>query len=216
MRLVICDDHGLLLEAMALALADHGQEVVALARDPEAAIEAVARHQPDLVLLDLNFPDGPSLPAIGRIRQASPATRVVMLSGDGGHSMVAQAIAAGASGYVGKERLIHEVLEALELAVQGHLAVEPAVLRLALQPHPPSSDPLWPLTFLTDREWEILRCIVEGKSTDDIAGKLSIRRSTARTHVQNVLTKLGVHSRLQAAALVAAHGSDDIWPAHVR
>jgi len=72
------------------------------------------------------------------------------------------------------------------------------------------------LKFLTEREWEVMRCIMDGLSTEQIAGQLRVQRSTARTHVQNLLTKLGVHSRLQAAALMAAHASEDTWPVHMR
>ncbi len=79
-----------------------------------------------------------------------------------------------------------------------------------------SDDPLWALQFLTDREWEVMRCIMDGQTTEQMAETLGVQRSTARTHVQNLLTKLGVHSRLQAAALMAAHGTVDTWPAHVR
>ena len=81
---------------------------------------------------------------------------------------------------------------------------------------PRGDDQLWMLTFLTDREWQVLRCVVDGLSTIQIAAALQVRPSTARTHVQNVLAKLGVHSRLQASALVAAHAKDVAWPAHVR
>ena len=77
-------------------------------------------------------------------------------------------------------------------------------------------DPLWQLRFLTDREWEVMRCIMDGLTTAEMAHQLGVRRSTARTHVQNLLTKLGVHSRLKAAALMTAHASSESWPAHLR
>jgi two-component system nitrate/nitrite response regulator NarL len=72
------------------------------------------------------------------------------------------------------------------------------------------------LKFLTEREWDVMRCIMDGLSTDQMADHLGVRRSTARTHVQNLLTKLGVHSRLQVAALMTAHASPETWPAHLR
>ena len=85
---------------------------------------------------------------------------------------------------------------------------------------PPSrvreDDPLWVLKFVTQREWEVLRCIMDGLSTEQMADHLRVRRSTARTHVQNLLTKLGVHSRLQAAAMITAYASDETWPVHMR
>ena len=72
------------------------------------------------------------------------------------------------------------------------------------------------LKFLTEREWEVMRCIMDGMSTDQMADQLGVQPSTARTHVQNLLTKLGVHSRLQAAALITAHASEETWPVHLR
>lgn len=216
MRLVICDDHRLLVDALEVVFTDLGYEVSALATSPDEAVRAVAEHQPDVCLLDVAFPGGTSLESIPRIHEASPRTKVVMISADSSCAVVAQAIALGASGFVRKERMMVDVVEALDLVVQGHLAVDPAMLQNALKAGRPSDDPLWPLSFLTDREWQVLRCVVDGQSTDEIAATLRVRRSTARTHVQNVLTKLGVHSRLQAAALIATHGSADIWPAHVR
>lgn len=215
MRVVICDDHGMLLDAMTIALTGIGHDVVAVGTHPDQAVEACGTHRPDVCLLDVNFPDGSSVPSIPRIREASPETKVVMVSADSQNAVVARAIALGASGYIRKERLIRDVVEALDLAVNGHLAVEPAMLQSALQIGSSKDSPLWPLSFLTDREWQVLRCIVDGLSTQEIAAALGVRHSTARTHVQNVLAKLGVHSRLQASALISAHGSEVMWPAHV-
>jgi len=96
------------------------------------------------------------------------------------------------------------------------LAVDLLLLQEVLRPHVDNDDPLWMLKFLTEREWEVMRCIMDGLSTEQMAGQLRVQRSTARTHVQNLLTKLGVHSRLQAAALMSAHASSETWPVHMR
>ncbi len=216
MRIVVCDDHLLLLEALGLALGAKGHEVVALAGTPEDAILAVAQHRPDVCLLDVNFPTGTSVAAIHSIREVSPETKVVMLSAEADHAIVGRAIAEGASGYVGKQKPIGEIIEMLDRAVRGQLAVEPSLLQRALRPQKSSEDPLWALQFLTDREWQVMRCIMEGQTTEEMAESLGVQRSTARTHVQNLLTKLGVHSRLQAAALMSSHGSQESWPVHLR
>jgi two-component system nitrate/nitrite response regulator NarL len=139
-----------------------------------------------------------------------------MLSAEADHAVVGRAIAEGASGYVGKDKPVQEILDKIHQAVNGHVAVDPALLQQALRTRKTSDDPLWALQFLTDREWEVMRCIMDGQTTEQMAETLGVQRSTARTHVQNLLTKLGVHSRLQAAALMAAHGTVDTWPAHVR
>ncbi|MFC7595512.1 response regulator [Terrabacter sp. GCM10028922] len=215
MRLVVADDHALILDALCMALAGEGHDVVK-AHCPEEAVEAARVHQPDVCLLDASFPEGSGIDVIADIRAASSATKVVMFSGDASVQMVARAIAAGAAGFMRKDRPLSDLLEAIAMAARGHLAIEPTLLQSALRARDRGDEQLWMLTFLTDREWQVLRCVVDGLSTIQIAAALQVRPSTARTHVQNVLAKLGVHSRLQASALVAAHVKDVAWPAHVR
>ena len=216
MRLLLCDDHRLLVDALSMALTNRGHTVVATALDPDEAVEAAREHQPDACLLDVNFPQGNGLSAIRRIREVSGETKVVILTGSFNKTVVADALAQGAQGFVGKEKPIGVIVEALELAHQGHLAVDPLVLQDALRPRAQDDDPLWVLKFVTEREWEVLRCIMDGLSTEAMAEELGVHRSTARTHVQNLLTKLGVHSRLQAAAMMTAHASAETWPVHMR
>jgi two-component system, NarL family, nitrate/nitrite response regulator NarL len=216
MRLLVCDDHRLLVDALSMALTDKGHTVVAIALDPDEAVEAAREHQPDACLLDLNFPVGNGLSAIARILEVSGDTKVVILSGSSNRGVVADAIAQGAQGFVCKEKPIGAIIEALEKAHQGYLAVDPLVLQDALRPRPQDDDPLWVLKFLTAREWEVLHCIMEGLSTEQMAEELGVHRSTARTHVQNLLSKLGVHSRLQAAALITSHATEETWPVHMR
>ena len=216
MRLLLCDDHQLLLEALSMALADKGQTIVATALDPDQAVKAAREHQPDVCLLDLNFPNGNGLNAIRRIHAVSADTKVVILSGTISAALVADAIAQGAQGFVVKEKPIGVVIEAVELAHQGYLAVDPLLLQAALRPRVRGDDPLWVLKFLTEREWQVMRCLIDGLSTQEIADRLGVQRSTARTHVQNLLIKLGVHSRLQAAALMTAHASEVSWPVQMR
>jgi len=216
MRLLICDDHRLLVDALSMALGDKGHTVVAIALDPDEAVEAAREHRPDACLLDVNFPGGNGFNAIRRIHEVSAGTKVVILSGSFNRGVVADAIAEGAEGFVGKQKPIGAIIEALELAHHGHLAVDPHLLQDALRPRAQDEDPLWVLKFVTEREWDVLRCLVDGLSTDQMAEQLGVHRSTARTHVRNLLTKLGVHSRLQAAALMTAHASEETWPVHMR
>ena len=201
-----------------MALSDRGRTVVATAFDPDGAVEAAREHQPDACLLDVHFSNsnGNGLGAIRRIHSVSPKTKVVILSGSLGPSLVADAIAQGAHGVVGKEKPIAAIIEALEKAVQGHLAVDPLMLQDVLRLRPKTADPLWVLKFLTGREWGVLRCIMDGLSTQQMADRLGVQRSTARTHVNNLISKLGVHSRLQVAALITAHASAETWPVDMR
>jgi len=212
MRLVICDDHALLLEAMSMALADKGHEIVEAVTTPDQAVEASRRARPDVCLFDLTYPTGSGLPYIPHILAASPTTKVLIMSGDSNPVRVAEALSHGASGWIGKEEALEQFGGALDRVKAGQVALEPGLMRRAFTPTDPTLDPLWVLRFLTDREWQTLRCIVRGESTAEMAATLRVRRSTARTHVQNLLGKLGVHSRLQAAALVAAYLPPDGWP----
>jgi two-component system, NarL family, nitrate/nitrite response regulator NarL len=216
MRLLVCDDHRVLLDALSTALSDSGHTVVATAIGPDDAVEAAREHQPDACLLDVHFPWANGLKAIGRIRAASPSTKLVVLSGPTSSGLVAEAIAQGADGFVGKEKPIGAIIEALEKAYQGHPAVDPVVVRDVPRQAVQKDDPLWVLKFLTGREWEVMRCIMEGLTTEQMADQFGVQRSTARTHVQNVLTKLGVHSRLQVATLIAANVSAETWAIHLR
>jgi two-component system nitrate/nitrite response regulator NarL len=201
-----------------MALSDNGRTVVATAFDPDAAVEAAREHQPDACLLDVYFSNchGNGLGAVRRIHSVSPNTKVVILSGSLSPDLVADALAQGAQGVVSKEKPIAAIIEALDKAVRGHLAVDPLMLQDVLRPRPKTADPLWVLKFLTGREWGVLRCIMDGLSTQQMADRLGVQRSTARTHVHNLISKLGVHSRLQVAALITAHASAETWPVHLR
>ena len=216
MRLLICDDNKLFLNALSMALTDSEHKVVATALDPDEAVKAAREHQPDVCLLDVSFPNADGLNAIGRIHRVSPHTKVVMLSGTVNRDLVTNAITQGAQGFVGKEKPVGVIVEALDVAYRGHLAVDLLLLHEVLEPQVRFDDPLKGLELLTDREWEVLYCILEGLSNDQIADRLGVRPSTATSHVQSMLTKLGVHSRLQAAALMNTHASVDSWPAHMR
>lgn len=216
MRIVLADDHVMLLEALDLALTARGHQVVGRATSPEHAVRAVRRHAPDLCLLDVHFPGGSGLAAIGPVREACARTRVVMFSGWREAHTVERARVEGAAGFVSKEQPLGTIVEELERAERG-LPTSGVPVR-AVSPHGGTdrNDPLWQLRFLTDREWQVMRCIMDGLSTAEMAEVLGVRRNTARTHVQNLLGKLGVHSRLRAAALVSAYATDDTWPVHLR
>lgn len=204
MRIVLCDDHRLLVEAFATALRSHGHEVVALATTPEDGYRAVMEHEPEVCVLDLFFPGGSGLDAASKITSANPACKVLILSARSDPELIVAALAAGASGFVLKEQSIDGILRALDRVAAGEGAVDPQLLRAAIRvPSPRRPVESQRLRFLTPREREALRRIAEGESTKEIARAMQVSQSTARTHVQNVLTKLGVRSRLQAAALVS-------------
>ena len=210
MRIVLCDDHRLLVEAFRTALQSAGHEVVALAATPEAGHLAVLEHTPDGCLLDVVFPTGSGLDAAARIAADRPSCRVLMLSARADPLLVRAALAAGAAGFVLKDESIAGILRALARAAAGDVAIDPGLLRAALRARPASGRPPGRrLSVLSVREREVLRGIVAGRSTKEIARAMGVSTSTAGTHVQNLLTKLGVHSRLQAVALVVREGLAD-------
>ena len=215
MRIVIGDDHRVLLEALGSALRTRGHDVVGLALTPEEALTAVADHDPDVCLLDLHFPGGTSLVTLRTMTTEHPRTRVVVFSASSDPTAVAGVLAIGGAGFLSKSMSVDEVCVMLSRAAEGQVAVEADLLQRAFQP-PGREDPLWVLRFLTDREWDVLHAITRGRSTRQIAEQLGVRTSTARTHVQNLLAKLGVHSRLEAAALIADHGTAQTWPVRLR
>lgn len=211
MRLVLCDDHRLLIEAFATALRSHGHEVVALATTPEDGHRAVGAHDPQVCVLDLSFPGGSGLDAACKIAADYPACKVLVLSARSEPDLIMAALAAGAAGFVLKQDGLDGILRALDRVAADEVAVDARLLRASAKaPQRPAQ--AFRLRFLTPREREALLRIVQGESTKEIARAMRVSQSTARTHVQNVLTKLGVRSRLQAAAVVTREGlADHLW-----
>lgn len=207
MRILLCDRHLLLLEALAAALRRDGHDVVATTTRPDEAVAAAVEHDPDVCLLDVAFPGGPAVDTIARIREATRA-KVLVLSARRDEGVVGAALAAGAAGFVGKDEGMADLLRSLEQVCAGEVvgSAGPAPARGRGVRAPCPAEPAG-LRYLTTREREALRLIAEGQSTKEIAQSMDVAYSTARTHVQNVLTKLGVRSRLQAAALVARTGT---------
>lgn len=212
MLIVLCDDHVLLVEALASLLRSAGHTVLT-AEAPDVGTQLVAVHRPDVCVLDVGFPDGSGLEALGRIRECSPDTRVLMLSAADDADTIASAVDLGASGYVGKDVGVTDIIRAVERVHDGETVLGPKVARtLARRTEVDPDDIHWLVAFLTKREREVLRRIVMGQSTVEMARVMGISRSTARTHVQNVLQKLGVHSRLQAVAAVSrVNDADPSW-----
>jgi two-component system nitrate/nitrite response regulator NarL len=210
-RILLCDNHRLLVEALAAALRRGGHDVVAMTTQPEEALHAAAEHDPDVCLLDVIFPGDAGINTIADIR-ATTRSKVLVLSARCDRDAVCAAIAAGAGGFVGKNQSIDQILCMLDQVCAGKVIMPVETLSTPARgpgrPRPPEHAAL---RFLTTREREALRLIAEGESTKEIAQSMHVAYSTARTHVQNVLTKLGVRSRLQAAAFVArASGAEQL------
>ena len=201
MRLVLCDDHRLFAEPLAFALEQRGHRVV-LTSTPDEAIRAVENDEPDACLMDLRFPGGTAFGAIAAIRRDHPLCPVVVLSASNDPATVEAARTSGAAGLVRKDQPLGAVFAALDRLAAGRspMPTHAAPRRPAHASTPSVVDDL------TQRELEVLRCLVRAEDTAMIARTLGVAPSTARTHLQSLLRKLGVHSRLQAVALVTAEG----------
>ena len=205
MKVIICDDHRIFSEALSVVLSSRGWKVAGRASDADETVALVAEHQPDVCLLDVHFPSGSGVDYIGAILDASPLTKVVMLSGSADRETMAEALAAGARGYATKGDDLENVVDVIARVYQGEVVVRTG--RHSVPDQAANSGARrGPFAFLTSREREVLEHLVRGQSTAVLADQLSISYATARSHVQNVLMKLGVHSQLQAVAYAVAHG----------
>jgi two-component system, NarL family, nitrate/nitrite response regulator NarL len=203
MRLVLCDDNRLLGEALGYVLEKHGHQVLAIETRAADGLAAVAAHQPDACLLDVCLPDGSGLDAARAMRRCHPDTKIVILTCSTDPGAVSQAKKIGVEGFLRKDQKPDSIARALTLVGAGGTAFDP---RLARQParRPTGPAPENPLNGLTQRETEVLRRIVAGQSTKQMASEMDVAVSTLRGYVKSVLAKLGAHSRLQAAAIASS------------
>ncbi len=211
-RLVVVDDHRLLAEALASALKLRGHRVLAAGAPSAGAADLVINRAPEVCLLGTASPAEPGVfDPVVRIKRERPAVAVVVLGPVPSPRGIAAAFAAGASGYVRHDERIEGVERAMAKARSGEVAIAPGLLQGAfaelLNPAAqPDDEGSRLLQMLTPRELEVLVRVAEGEDTRLIAAGMGIAASTARTHVQRVLMKLGVGSRLEAAALAARTG----------
>lgn len=215
MRIVICDDHRLFLEALATALAKRGYTVEAATTSPDEALTAVALHDPDVLLIDVTFPMASGIDAARRLKTQHPRTKVVLITGSDSAEHLSEALETGVSGYLLKSQRVEAICNALELAARGELALDWALLRRLKHagkvPKQRSA-----VHELTPREQHVLNLLRSGMDTGMIVRDLGVSESTVRTHIQNILNKLGVHSRLQAVAAVADGPLEDPGTSHGR
>jgi len=202
--LVIGDDHALFLDALSAVLVQRGF-TVKVARTVANTIDCVQREQPAVCLIDRHFGGDDGIGAIAAIIATAPGTKVLVLSADPDTEGIRRALRAGASGYVHKTRGVSALTGAIERALSGEVVVDSpkgVVTRRSTR----ADDAHRLAAFLTHRERQCLALLVDGLDTAGIAEKLGLSRTTVRTHVQTLLTRLGVHSRLEAAAFAVRYG----------
>jgi len=206
-RVLIVDDHMLFAEAIRLALEEHDIEVVGIAVSGEEALTAVRRWHPDLALVDIGLPDRSGL-AVGKaILQEFPETKVLALTALGDPRTAREALRAGFQGYIMKDTPVTRFIQAIHSVLDGQVVVpRPLAPRVAGALSAEEEAVALLSNQLTPREREVLVLLVEGASGQSIARSLGISPNTVRTHVQSVLTKLQVRSRLEAATFAVRHG----------
>lgn len=206
-RVLIVDDHGVVRMGLRtfFELVDD-IEVVGEASDGSEAIAVARRLKPDVVLMDLLMPTMDGITAIERIKGELPETEIVAMTSFIEEEKVTAALEAGASGYLLKDAEADEVANAVRAAFNGDVHLDPAVARLLAQRmRDRRAKPDEPLEPLTDRERDVMRCLGRGLSNKEIAAELFITERTARTYVSNILGKLGLASRTQAALWAVEH-----------
>jgi two-component system, NarL family, response regulator NreC len=197
---VLADDHAVVRSGLKLLLGQAGMEVVAEAGDVDNALRYVLGHKPDVLVLDLNMPGEPSLPAIPRFLEASPSTRIVVLTMQQEPQFAREALSSGAAGYVLKEAADDELVEAIHAARDGRTYVNPSLgARLA-------TAPVGPPGGLSEREADILRLIALGHTNTEIADQLYLSVRTVETHRAHIQQKLGRTTRAELVRFALDHG----------
>ncbi len=203
-RVLLVDDHQLLTDSLARLLATEIDiEVVGIAGSVAEA-KQLARQRMDVVLMDYRLPDGTGAEATRAIKARWPSARVVMLTAVQDDETVLESIQAGADGYLTKDRAVEEVVAAVRAARAGETLLPRSVIigiaqRVADAQERHSERPA--IEPLTPRELEVLRALAGGLAMPDICDHLVISRNTLRTHVQNIMNKLHVHSKLEAVTV---------------
>jgi two-component system, NarL family, response regulator LiaR len=206
-RVLIVDDHKVVREGMQFLLdQEAGIEVVGQCADGRQAVEAASRLLPTVVLLDLLMPTLDGLAALRRIRAESPTTRVVVLTSHTGEEYMFDAIKSGATSYLLKTAGAREVIDAVKDAANGESHLDPSVAARVLEELRAPSRQAPPDSHLTPREIDVLTLVARGRSNRAIADQLFIGEETVKTHISNILTKLHLADRTQAAIYALRRG----------
>lgn len=210
LTVAIIDDHAVMVDALSIVInSEPGLKVVGTAGNCRAAYDMVHRSCPQVLLLDVDLPDGDGLDMAKDLKSICPSAQVLVLTSLADDRTLMRAIDTGVSGFVAKNRPLVEVISAIRQADQGEIVMPPSLLVGLLNRRYRSNvdndtGEMWEM--LTPREVEILALLARGKSGHAIAEGLCIALTTVRTHIRNILGKLGVHSRLEAVAFAFKHG----------
>jgi DNA-binding NarL/FixJ family response regulator len=207
-RILTVDDHPLLRKGIAALLnAEPDLKLVAEASNGQEAIEAFRSHQPDITLMDLQMPGLDGVEAIDRIRSEYPEARIIVLTTYSGDAQVLRALRAGARAYILKGHVHKELLETIRVVHAGQKRIPPDIAA-ELANHATDDE-------LTRREIDVLRLIAAGNANKQIADQLSIGEATVKSHVTNILSKLGANDRAHAVTIGLRRGIIELTPPKV-
>lgn len=198
-RILIAEDHQVVRQGfVALLNMVGGLSIVAEASSGQQAVDLFRQHRPDVTLMDLRMPGMGGVETITAIRQEFPDARIIVLTTFDGDEDIFRAIQAGARGYLLKGMSVEELIDAIQTVHHGRSKIPPAVAERLAERLSGNA--------LTERETEVLKTIVAGKSNKEIATALFISEATVKTHINNLLSKLGATDRTQAARIALQRG----------
>jgi two-component system NarL family response regulator len=211
-RILVVDDHTLFRKGLiSLLRQQKGLEIVGEAKDGDEGVQLARQHRPDVVLMDVKMPHRNGIQAAQAIRELLPETRIIMLTVSDEDGDLFAAVKAGANGYLLKSVEPEQLIKAIHLLIKGEPVISHAMAskllgeframaKKAEQPPEPAPAPL------TDRETEILQLLSKGQSNKEIGSGLGISENTVKIHLKNILRKLHMNSRVQAAVYAHQHG----------
>jgi two-component system, NarL family, response regulator LiaR len=202
----VVDDHHLFRQGLKAVLEAEGFDVVGEAVSGEHAVEVAAAVEPNVVIMDLHMPGISGVEATRRIRERLPSTRVLVLTVSAADADVVSALLAGGSGYLLKDTAPAQIAAGVRATAAGDAMLSPAATARLLGRVQPAAQELPDPPELSERELQVLKLITEGLDNGEIAERLVISPTTVKKHVSNVLTKMGVESRVQAAIHAVRRG----------
>jgi two-component system, NarL family, response regulator LiaR len=198
-RILVVDDHAVLRSGLSkFLLVNKDMQLVAEASDGEEALQMTALHRPDVILMDLMMPGMDGIEATRLIHQKYPQVKVIALTSFSDQNLVQGALQAGAIGYLQKNVTAAELASAIRSAYAGRMSLSQEAAQSLAQS---AAAPHLPGNTLTERELDVLRCMVEGLNNQEISEKLFISLGTVKFHISNIFQKLGIDSRVEAVKL---------------